>query len=333
MEVHHHSHSTPATGGTPGKKWRHYFWEFVMLFLAVFCGFLAEYLLEHKIEHDREKQYMVSMLEDLKKDSGSINKTITGNKSIRRGLDTLLNLIAAARNDKTVEKDLFLYSVKYTYWFFTVEFSELTLTQLKNSGGFRLIKNKKVSEGIAAYAQGLEFSKYQFSEVVQYFHKYEETQKKVLNWELARKAYEWLNSDITNMIRPMEEMKKLIDNGQYLLPGAVAYFSQYYSEILFYISSMENLHTNFEKQKQKAIALIQLIHDRLILKTEYGSTCSHSHSKKKMDALFLGVFNAVPCCVCRISCRKPKRALYRTSTGKAIYDNNAGRSEIRYDSA
>ncbi len=237
-----------------------------MLFLAVFCGFLAEYYLEHTIENDREKQYMVSMVEDLKKDTSSINKTIAGNNSIRRGLDTLLSLIATARNDKTVQKDLFLYSVKYTYWFFTVEFSELTLTQLKNSGGFRLIKNKRVSDGIAAYAQGLEFIKYQFSEVVQYFHKYEETQKKVLNLELARKAFDWLNTDMANMIRPMEEMKSLIGSGQFLLPGAVAYLSQYYSEILFYSSSMENLRTNFEKQKQKAIALIQLINDCYDLK-------------------------------------------------------------------
>ena len=38
MEVHHHSH-------TSRKKWMHYFWEFLMLFLAVFCGFLAEYQL------------------------------------------------------------------------------------------------------------------------------------------------------------------------------------------------------------------------------------------------------------------------------------------------
>ncbi len=30
MEVHHHSH-------TARKKWTHYFWEFLMLFLAMFC--------------------------------------------------------------------------------------------------------------------------------------------------------------------------------------------------------------------------------------------------------------------------------------------------------
>ncbi len=30
MEVHAHTHS-------PRRKWTHYFWEFLMLFLAVFC--------------------------------------------------------------------------------------------------------------------------------------------------------------------------------------------------------------------------------------------------------------------------------------------------------
>src|SRR5215213_11711783 len=35
MEVHHHSH-------TERKRWQHYLFEFFMLFLAVFAGFLAE---------------------------------------------------------------------------------------------------------------------------------------------------------------------------------------------------------------------------------------------------------------------------------------------------
>ena len=47
MEVHAHSH-------TAGKKWTHYFWDFLMLFLAVFCGFLAENIREHSVEKHRE---------------------------------------------------------------------------------------------------------------------------------------------------------------------------------------------------------------------------------------------------------------------------------------
>jgi len=53
MEVHAHSH-------TERKKFTHYLWEFLMLFLAVFCGFLAENLREHIIEHKRARAYAES---------------------------------------------------------------------------------------------------------------------------------------------------------------------------------------------------------------------------------------------------------------------------------
>ena len=47
MEVHGHA-QMPASRE---KKWTHYFWELLMLFLAVFCGFLVELQFEHYIEH------------------------------------------------------------------------------------------------------------------------------------------------------------------------------------------------------------------------------------------------------------------------------------------
>ena len=62
MEVHHHSH-------TARKKWTHYFWEFLMLFLAVFCGFLAENKREHIVENHRAKDYAHSLYFDLKDDT------------------------------------------------------------------------------------------------------------------------------------------------------------------------------------------------------------------------------------------------------------------------
>jgi hypothetical protein len=58
MEVHHHAHDPAAPHHK--KNWKSYFWEFLMLFLAVFCGFLAEYQLEHIIENSREKQFIES---------------------------------------------------------------------------------------------------------------------------------------------------------------------------------------------------------------------------------------------------------------------------------
>src|SRR4051794_40225179 len=61
MEIHHHSHD----GHGEKKSWKTYFWEFLMLFLAVFCGFLAEQQRERLVERHREKQYMESLTRDL----------------------------------------------------------------------------------------------------------------------------------------------------------------------------------------------------------------------------------------------------------------------------
>src|SRR5688572_4871251 len=59
MEVHSHTH-------TQRKKWTHYFWEFVMLFFAVFAGFLAENQREHIIEKKRAQKFLKSMLVDVR---------------------------------------------------------------------------------------------------------------------------------------------------------------------------------------------------------------------------------------------------------------------------
>ncbi len=50
MEVHHHGHVHEK------KKWKEYVFQFLMLFLAVFCGFLAENQREHVVENQREKK-------------------------------------------------------------------------------------------------------------------------------------------------------------------------------------------------------------------------------------------------------------------------------------
>jgi hypothetical protein len=64
MESHaHHIHKAPGQG------WKHYFFEFLMLFLAVFAGFLAENQREHIVEHQREKKFARRLLSDLRQDS------------------------------------------------------------------------------------------------------------------------------------------------------------------------------------------------------------------------------------------------------------------------
>ena len=63
MEVHHH----PDLHHKP-KKWKEYFLEFLMIFLAVTMGFIAENIREHFVLKKHEKEYMVSLVRDLNND-------------------------------------------------------------------------------------------------------------------------------------------------------------------------------------------------------------------------------------------------------------------------
>jgi len=143
MEVHHHAH-------TERKKWTHYLWEFIMLFLAVFCGFLAENQREHYIEHQREKQYMRSLLEDLQTDTTTINRVHRRALTQLSFLDSLIELgnHSPAKADD-IHKLYFLQGNSTR--FLNIHFEDGTSSQLKNAGGMRLIRKEEVARAIREY--------------------------------------------------------------------------------------------------------------------------------------------------------------------------------------
>jgi len=149
MEVHHHSHASHRK-----KNWKSYFWEFLMLFLAVFCGFLAEYQLEHVIEHNKEKQFVQSYIEDLKMDTVAIRANLVFQKSKGKQLDSLMHYFKM-QNIKGNESDLYYFGRLLVR---TKRFqnSDRTITQLKNSGALRLIRNEAVADSIIVYQKLVE---------------------------------------------------------------------------------------------------------------------------------------------------------------------------------
>jgi hypothetical protein len=144
MEVHHHAH-------TSRKKWTHYVWEFLMLFLAVFCGFLAENFREHQVEHQREKEYMVTMLEDLKADIPLLDSTMKEWDNVNNSIDSVTDAILFPLSNIDYFKIYRHLNAALNYWSF--RYNDRTIAQLKNSGGFRLIRNKTVANDIIAYDQ------------------------------------------------------------------------------------------------------------------------------------------------------------------------------------
>lgn len=151
MEVHAHSH-------TARKKWTHYFWEFLMLFLAVFCGFLAEYQLEHKIERDREKKFIQTFIEDLKTDTAAIKQNILFRRNKMKAMDTLM-LLLNSQQIKGNENDLYYLGRSFVRGV-RFQSNDRTITQLKNSGSLRLIRNEKAADSMISYQKLVEYIYY-----------------------------------------------------------------------------------------------------------------------------------------------------------------------------
>ena len=147
MEVHAHTH-------TARKKWTHYLWEFLMLFLAVFCGFLAEYQLEHKIEKDRERQYISSLYEDLKENDKMFNQVLILQKIRIDRMDSMINMLNHPESIRGKE-GLLYYFARVSPRLQTLTVNNRTFEQLKNSGSFRLIRKIETSNRIMAYYENI----------------------------------------------------------------------------------------------------------------------------------------------------------------------------------
>jgi hypothetical protein len=142
MEVHAHTH-------TARKKWTHYIWEFLMLFLAVFCGFLAEYQLEHKIEKDRGNQYILSFFQDLKYDTSHLTTVMNSYKEKEQNLSVISKCYDSVLVNLPC-KDCLNKLFKGSRGFFELRTSDRTMQQLKNAGGLRLLSSAD-ADSIIAY--------------------------------------------------------------------------------------------------------------------------------------------------------------------------------------
>lgn len=143
MEVHHHPHSH-------GKKnFKTYLWEFVMLFLAVFCGFLAEYYLEHRIEKERGNQFIESFYEDLKTDTTKISFHTKFDQEKMDGFGSISSCYDAILKNQD-DAGCILEMIKYSSINRPFIRTDRTLKQLANAGGFRLLK-KEDADSIVSY--------------------------------------------------------------------------------------------------------------------------------------------------------------------------------------
>ena len=143
MEVHKHPHHV-----THKKKWGEYLLEFLMLFLAVFLGFIAENQREHIVEHEREKKFARRLLSDLQQDSLFFETRIKlleeRQKAHKRFLKIMTNPVRAT--DSAVMRE-FVPLLTGT----SNDFTTATYNQMKTSGSLRYIDNDNLTTLLQKY--------------------------------------------------------------------------------------------------------------------------------------------------------------------------------------
>jgi hypothetical protein len=145
MEVHHH----PQLAHKP-KPWKEYFLEFLMIFLAVTMGFFAESLREHIGDKSKEREYMSSLVEELKYDTAEYNTVIKKIYYLRPLLDSLFMNVQEARRFNFILQGKWNTPVNETRIGYVPTLQ--TIQQLKNSGNLRLIRDKLIVNKMLEYA-------------------------------------------------------------------------------------------------------------------------------------------------------------------------------------
>lgn len=239
METHAHDlHKAPGHG------WKHYIFEFLMLFLAVFCGFLADNQREHMVEHKKEKEYLSSLVGDLKYDTSQFNLKVSQFEEKFPYFDSLFLFF---NNPQKFNNEL-----PYKYWKQTELISstyipaEPTLQQLKYSGNFRLLSNHKVLDSILIYESHingsyllqtnyvLEFYKLQLQSKEKYFDN--TNFNRYLNDSYSGKINSLDNYSLTLLLTDKAQLKEIYN--QYVMVKATN---------LYYINQLKGRRNEAEK--------------------------------------------------------------------------------------
>lgn len=151
METHaHHFHKAPSHG------WKHYFFEFFMLFLAVTLGFFVENQREHYVDRKKEIVYVRGILKDLITDTLNFSIFIGRTLENESRIDSLIGLLKIYRSPDATEE---LYYLARTLFgrIERLQYNKRTYDQLKSSGSLRLIHHQEVLDSISKYFESLQW--------------------------------------------------------------------------------------------------------------------------------------------------------------------------------
>jgi hypothetical protein len=251
MEVHHHSHHP--------KKWKEYISEFLMLFFAVFLGFMSEYYLEYRAERHKEHDYLVSMVEDLKADTTEISMKASQMDEMVASGNKITEIIYKTNWTEKDIDTIYLKSIYMVTRFVNLNFTSGTIDQLKNAGGFRLIQNKSIVDRITDYEKQKTALKNQLDALMERWASVHRVQNSLLHLNVFKPNGQLGGIDYD---REMLNQIKALTGSDFLISNRNTFYeySNYINVSKGYVTFYKMMALT---EKQKATELITIIEKEL----------------------------------------------------------------------
>ncbi len=253
MEVHHHPH-------VEKKSFKEYLLEGLMIFLAVSMGFIAENIREHIADNAKEKEFMHSMILDLKSDTANISRALNRFSNISKMEDTILiSLKSEPANPVTINR-----MISKSFWTYTgYSYNNRTVQQLKNAGNFRLVRNEAVADSISKYDNNINtIVLTQYLDLKNSMIAYKDIEARVVPYrELKQNNNDNASRGIDTSIFAPAATSTFISNDKALL-------SLYYNKLFIHKTLTTTFISNLGIAKQHATSLIAFIQNEYHLEKE-----------------------------------------------------------------
>ena len=229
MEVHKHPHHV-----THKKKWGEYLLEFLMIFFAVFLGFLAENLREGIKNNEEIHSDMQSIVADLKSDVVYFDSLIIRNEYSCRMTDSLINMLGSHPSNTA---DIYYLARTITANFGYFYSNAKTFEQMKASGNLKLIKPRSLLDSIANYYTSFQWFFNQAELMLSKIDEIHQNNSKLFNTFIFQKM---MHIDYGDFQRGIISIRKPEGNPAFLTsdPGVIndvaTRYHYFYSTMKFY---------------------------------------------------------------------------------------------------
>src|SRR6266542_3300499 len=170
------------------KNFKEYLPEGLMIFLAVTLGFFAENIRENLADRNREKEYINSIIEDLKTDSANLHFIIYNYMpAVNSWVDSSVSLLESSNPGNDVR--IIYQAIENATLWRHFNPNQRTLTQLKNSGNFIFISDREAIDGILDYDNRLNNYIGLNNTIRVYEHDVDTTQLRFTDYKIVRQIF------------------------------------------------------------------------------------------------------------------------------------------------